>query len=105
MKTKFIVPFILLLSVVVINANGQTIKKQSHHERNRIAQGAKSGELTKPEAKRLANEQKEIRRDVHDAKTDDGHIGPRERKQIKREQRQASRHIYRAKHNNRKRAA
>jgi len=104
MKTKFIVPFILLLSVAVINANGQTIKRQSHHERSRIAQGAKSGELTRPEAKRLANEQKEIRKDVRTAKNDDGHIGPRERKQIKREQRRASHHIYRAKHNNGKRA-
>jgi hypothetical protein len=104
MKTKLIVPFILLLCVAVINANGQSIRKRSNNERERVTQGARSGELTKREAAKLRKEQKEIRKDVRVAKKDDGHIGPRERKHIRREQRKASRHIYRAKHNNRKRA-
>ena len=104
MKTKLIVPFILLLTVAVVSANGQTIRKHSRNERARIAQGARSGELTKRETVKLRKEQKEIRKDIRDAKRDDGHIGPRERKQIKREQRKSSRHIYRAKHNGRKRA-
>ena len=104
MKTRMLVPFILLLTVAVINANGQSIRKKSRHEKARIAQGAKSGELTKGETTRLAKEQKEIRQDVKEAKKDDGHIDPRERAEIKKDQRQASRHIYRAKHNARKRA-
>jgi uncharacterized membrane protein YebE (DUF533 family) len=101
MKTRLIVPLILLMTVAVINANGQSIRKQSRNERERIAQGSRSGELTKHETARLAREQKDIRKDVRAAKADDGHIGPRERKHIQREERKASRHIYRAKHNNR----
>ena len=101
MKTKMLVPFILLLTVAVISANGQTIRKKSRNERARIAQGVKSGELTKGETVKLANEQKEIRKDVKEAKKDDGHIGPRERAEIKHDQRKASRDIYRAKHNKR----
>jgi hypothetical protein len=101
MKTKMIVSFTLFLTVTVISANGQNIHKQARHERERIAQGTRSGELTKRETAKLAGEQKEIHQDVREAKKDDRHIGPRERKQIKREQRKASRDIYRAKHNNR----
>ena len=105
MKTKFIVPFILLLTVAVINVNGQAVRKNARHERARIAQGTRSGELTRVEKARLSKEQREIRKDIRDAKKDDGRISHRERKQIKKDQRRASRHIYRAKHNNRKRAA
>ena len=105
MKTKFIVPFILLLTVAVINANGQAVRRNAHTERERIAQGKRSGELTRVEKARLSKEQREIRKDIRDAKKDDGHISHRERKEIKKDQRKASRRIYKAKHNNRKRAA
>jgi hypothetical protein len=104
MKTRLIVPFILFLTVAVINANGQAVRNHSRNERTRIAQGSRNGELTKRETVRLSKEQREIRKDIRTAKTNDGHIGPRERKHIRREQRKASRHIHRAKHNNRKRA-
>ena len=104
MKTKLIVPFILFLTVAVINANGQAVRNHARNERNRIAQGTRSGELSRPEKARLSKEQREIRKDIRDAKKDDGHISHRERKQIRKDQRKASRHIYRAKHNNRKRA-
>jgi len=105
MKTKLIVPFILLLTVAVINANGQAVRRSTRNEHERIAQGNRSGELTRPEKARLSKEQREIKRDIRDAKKDDGRISHRERKQIKREQRKASRHIHRARHNNRKKAA
>jgi hypothetical protein len=105
MKTKFIVSFILLLTLAVFNANAQAVRKNARTERARIAQGTRSGELTRVEKARLSKEQREIRKDIRDAKKDDGHISRRERKQIKKDQRKASRHIYRAKHNNRKRAA
>lgn len=104
MKTKFIVPFILLLTVAVINANAQAVKKSARHERARIEQGRKSGELTRVEKARLSKEQREIRKDIRDAKKDDGRISHRERKQVRKDQRRASRHIYKAKHNNRRRA-
>jgi hypothetical protein len=104
MKAKLIVPFILFLSVAVINVNGQTIRKDARHERERIAQGKRSGELTKGETARLSKEQKDIHQDIREAKKDDGHIGPRERKHIRKDEKKANRDIYRAKHNNRKKA-
>jgi uncharacterized membrane protein YebE (DUF533 family) len=104
MKAKLLVPFILFLTVAVINANGQTIHKQARHERQRIAQGERSGELTKHETSKLVKEQKDIHKDMREAKKDDGHIDRRERKEIWKDERKASRDIYRAKHNNRKKA-
>jgi uncharacterized membrane protein YebE (DUF533 family) len=98
MKTKFIVPFILLFTVAAIQTNAQAIRKESRSERARIAQGTRNGELSKAERVRLSQEQKEIRKHMQAAKRNDGHIGPRERKHIRKEERKANRHIYRAKH-------
>ena len=103
MKAKLIVPFILFLSVAVISANGQNIHRDARHERERIAQGNHSGELTKHERKRLNNEQKDIHEDIRDAKKD-GKVTPHEKKEIRKDERKANRDIYRAKHNNRKKA-
>jgi len=103
MKARMIVPFILLLTVAAINANAQAVRKHARNERARINQGVRSGEVTRVEKARLSKEQREIRKDIRDAKTDDGRISRRERKQIRKDQRKHSRHIYRAKHNNRKR--
>ena len=104
MKVKILLPLIVLLTVAVANVNGQTIKQKSRHEKARIAQGRKSGELTKFESRRLAREQRHIRKDVRIARKDDGRIDRNERKDIRKDQRKASRHIYRAKHNRRKAA-
>jgi len=104
MKAKLIVPLALFLSVAALSTNAQTIRRDAHHERERIAQGNRSGELTNRERKRLNKEQKDIHQDIREAKKDDGHIDRRERKDIKKDERKASRDIYRAKHNNRKKA-
>ncbi len=103
MKTKSLLTLALILTLGILNADAQTINKRSRHERTRIAQGVRSGELTRGESIRLAKEQRNIRRDVKKARRNDGKVGPRERQHIRREQRKASRHIYRARHNNRDR--
>ena len=54
------------------------------------------------EVRKLEKEQKEIQSDKHAAKAD-GTVTGEERKEIQTEQNKASRHVYRAKHNNRKR--
>lgn len=64
----------------------------------RIAQGVKSGELTKGEAKSLFQQQLELAKDVYDAKKNDGRLSRAERKEVRAEQRQASRDIFVAKH-------
>jgi len=92
----------LVLGAFFTSANAQTVKQKGKHERHRIAQGVKSGELTKAETVNLAKDQKEIRQEVKSAKAD-GVVTKAERKDIKQDQRQASRKIYRKKHNNRDR--
>ncbi len=62
----------------------------------RIAQGVKSGELTKAERRALKLEQRHIRRTKRRAAAD-GVITPHERNVIDRKQRRASRHIRRQK--------
>jgi hypothetical protein len=92
----------IILGAMFTTANAQTIKQKGKHERHRIAQGVKSGELTKAETKNLVQGQKEIHQDVKAAKAD-GVVTKDERKDIKQDQRQESRKIYRKKHNNRTR--
>ncbi len=78
------------------------IKKRQIGQQQRIAQGVRSGELTRKEIIKLEKEQKEIQQDKKEAKAD-GTVTKEERKAIHKEQNQASRHIYRAKHNKRDR--
>ena len=93
----------IVLGALFTTANAQqTIKQKGRHERHRIAQGVKSGELTKAKTKNLVQGQKEIHQDVKAAKAD-GVVTKEERKDIKQDQRQESRKIYRKKHNNRER--
>ncbi|UEG50900.1 hypothetical protein LK994_05360 [Ferruginibacter lapsinanis] len=96
MKTKLIIAAIAFLSISTTSANAQKMKNQHH----RIAQGVRSGELTKVEAKKLRTDQKEIHQEVKVAKAD-GVVTPAERKEIRKDQRQANRKIYRKKHNDR----
>jgi hypothetical protein len=103
MKTKFILAIILLFGVGVSSADAQ-ISARGRHERARIGNGVRSGELSRPEAFRLGREQQNIHRDARRFRRNDGHIGPRERRHLRHEQRKAGRHIYRAKHNGRHRA-
>ena len=103
MKAKLIVPFVLFLTMGVISANAQNIHRTARHERERIAQGNRSGELTHRERHKLNNEQKDIHEDMREAK-EDGHVSRRERKEIRHDERKASRDIYRDKHNKQKKA-
>lgn len=93
----------ILFVIAISNADAQTIRKNNRHQKVRIAQGIRSGDITKREAHYLAKEQREIKKDVRRAKSDDGKIGPRERIHIRKDQRKAKRHIYRARHNHRNR--
>ena len=78
------------------------VDQREQNQRERIQQGVRSGELTKPEARRLRTEQKDIRRDERAAKSD-GRVTAGERKQLHREQNTASRDIHRQKHDAQKR--
>jgi hypothetical protein len=102
MTVKLFSTAILAVVLSLNSADAQTVRGKAQNQRQRIKQGAKSGEITKAEAVNLRNDQREIRQDVKEARAD-GTVTKEERKDIKQDQRQASRKIYRKKHNNRDR--
>jgi hypothetical protein len=75
-------------------------RQQRQHER--IVQGVKSGELTRREAGRLREEQRDIRQ-LEGAYKSDGKLTGAERHDLQHEQNQASRDIYRQKHDEQER--
>ncbi len=91
-----------LFCAFAINADAQA-RKTPRHEHRRIAQGVKSGELTKHETKTLVHQKREIQQDKKLAKGD-GKVTRAERKRIKREEKKASHNIYRKKHNDKDRS-
>lgn len=76
----------------------RSINAREQRQQKRIAQGIRSGELTRREARRLEAEQARIRVDEAYARRSGGEFTARERARIQRELNQASRHIYRQKH-------
>ncbi len=72
------------------------------NQQKRIGRGVASGELKAGEVRKLEQEQKDIQQEKKEARAD-GTVTGEERKDIQKEQNQASRHVYRAKHNTRKR--
>lgn len=101
MKIRIIIAVSLLMGVA-FGADAQIIREKNRIDHKRIHNGVRNGEITRPEAYRLHNERRDLRRDVHRARRD-GHIDRAERVHIRHEKRKHSRHIYKAKHNGRKR--
>lgn len=99
----------LLLSImaVVISATLATsamagtrdprVNHRQHNQHERIAQGVKSGELTRGEAKDLRGDQKEIRQEEQQFKSD-GKMTKDERQELHQDQNAASKEIYQEKH-------
>lgn len=101
MKTKFFALLTILFCLGLTSVNAQTVKTP-RHERQRIKQGVKSGELTRGETKTLAMQQKDIHHDKKEARLD-GKVTHAERRHIKKDERKGNRSIYRKKHNARDR--
>lgn len=87
----------LLLSQPVNAQNGRQAVEQK-----RIVNGAKSGALTPAETRRLESQQRAIHQEKRAARAD-GIVTNEERREIRRSEQRASRGIYRAKHNARRR--
>jgi len=76
------------------------VGQRSENQQDRIAQGVKSGQLTPGETAKLEKQQQHINKQVaKDRKANGGTLTTSEKKQINKEQNQASRNIYRKKHN------
>ena len=73
------------------------VNARQHNQRERIQQGVKSGELTRRETGRLVEEQRDVRQ-LERAYKSDGTLTGAERRDLNHEQNQASRDIYRQKH-------
>ena len=99
MNKIFVAITVLLFAGSVSFAQTATprVTKRQIHQQQRIRQGVKSGELTKPEARRLEVREAKIQRDKKAAKSD-GVVTRGERAKLNREQNRASRRIYRQKH-------
>ncbi|MEW5891102.1 MAG: hypothetical protein AB1768_19160 [Pseudomonadota bacterium] len=78
------------------------VNHRQHHQQQRIAQGVRSGELTRGEVRHLAREQRAIRAEERAYKAD-GHLTARERADLHRDLNRSSRHIYNEKHDAEKR--
>ena len=73
-------------------------------QQRRIVRGVRSGQLTRPEARRLERQQARIQRTKRrDKMMHGGKVTPAEKKHLNRMQNRASRHIYRVKHNKKRR--
>jgi lactam utilization protein B len=78
------------------------VNARQSNQRGRIVQGVKSGELTRPEVRKVAEEQKDVRQ-LERAYKSDGTLTAAERADLHHEQNQASRDIYRQKHDDQER--
>lgn len=77
--------------------DGYFVDRIQAEQRERIHQGIRSGELTPREAARLQAEQREIEH-LQRMYMADGRLGPHERRHLVAELDDASRHIWRQKH-------
>jgi hypothetical protein len=76
------------------------VGQRRENQQDRIAQGIKSGQLTAGETAKLEHQQKGISQQVKaDRAANGGKLTQSEKQQINKEQNQASRNIYRKKHN------
>lgn len=90
----------LALSIAMagaVSAGTPRVDQREHNQRARIHNGVASGELTRPETRRLAAGQVHVQRVEARAKSD-GIVTARERARLLREENQQSRRIYRQKH-------
>jgi hypothetical protein len=89
----------LALSAAALPALAGTprLDAREHNQRDRIAQGIRSGELTRPEARRLVRGEVRLRRHERLAKSD-GTVTRAERYRLERHADRMSTRIFRQKH-------
>jgi hypothetical protein len=76
------------------------VGQRRENQQDRLAQGIKSGQLTAGETAKLENQQKGINQQVAaDRAANGGKLTAGEKAQVNKEQNQASKNIYRKKHN------
>ncbi|MFN7924881.1 MAG: hypothetical protein U0Q16_32580 [Bryobacteraceae bacterium] len=71
---------------------------RQRNQQARIAQGVRSGELTRPEARRLERQEAQLHREIVRDRVDGGGLSLAERAKIERQQNAMSRRIWNQKH-------
>jgi hypothetical protein len=99
MRNKFlaIALFVIGSTVATFAQNTPVVNAREHNQKERIKEGVQSGELTKPEAKKLVKQQRNIRKTEAKAKAD-GTVTSEERTKLDRKQDRANRNIAKQKH-------
>ena len=90
---------VAMLAVPALATAAETpvLDQVQQHQRARIEQGVRSGELTAPETRYLVGQQRRL--DHHEAAAkSDGVVTPAERHRLQHHARHSSRSIYRQKH-------
>ena len=94
-KNAIIAAAFTVAAVLVCGRGAQaSVDGRQREQRQRIVQGARSGELTPREVARLSREQAAIRRQEFRYRHHDGRLDARERAALGRHQNRASRHIH-----------
>ncbi|MEP7163221.1 MAG: hypothetical protein ABI741_00930 [Ferruginibacter sp.] len=96
---KFFTAFVLMLAISTAT-NAQAAR--SRIQEKRIEQGARNGNLTHRETRRLERQQRHIRHERREARAD-GVVTSRERRALRKDERRANRNIHRKRHNRRDR--
>ena len=73
------------------------VNERQHKQHGRMAQGVKSGELTRSEVKDLRGDQRDIRLEERQFKSD-GKLTKDERQELHQDQKASSQEIYQEKH-------
>ena len=83
-----------------VPVTGRTIAERKTDQQQRIAQGVRSGELTRGETRHLENKEHGINREERAMRaTHDGHLSKADKRILTRQQNATSRQIYNKKHN------
>ena len=108
MKRPLVMSVVAALCLTATVADAGTrdpgVNARQQNQRARIQQGVRSGELTRPETRRAVESQRDIRQ-LERAYKSDGTLTGVERRDLRHEQSQASREIYRQKHDGQDRPA
>jgi hypothetical protein len=87
----------LVISVAEAGTRDPGVNARQHRQHERIADGVKSGDLTRSEAHSLRSEQRAIRAEEREFKSD-GVLTRGERRELHRDLNESSRDIHREKH-------
>jgi hypothetical protein len=104
MKRLFLATLIPAAMLLPVYAQTPEVARREGRQQARIAQGKKSGQLTKGETARLQNKESKIHHEIKgDRAANGGKLTVSEKAKVNRQQNKVSRRIYHDKHNARTR--